>query len=165
MNHKEIVGKYREQISKILKTKNWDITGSIYKVSFSEKFSAGKYSLISRDENLIQNSPDPSIGGDDPDRKITIASFELIPMINCCGILVSTRASVEKRFRALGLGTILNSLRIDMARDMGYGILMATEDRANEAQSKIFKQNGWNLIKDFINPRTSHRVGIFTINL
>lgn len=142
--HKEIVSKYIKQLSLILGDK-WDITLKEYECSFSEKFESGEYQLIIDDT--------------------IVSSFQLIPMINCCGILVSTRVQVSKSYQNKGLGTILNSLRIDIARHLGYGILLCTDVMTNEYQQKILNRNGWKSIHEFINPRTNNRVGIHIINL
>jgi hypothetical protein len=69
-NHKHIVEKYKKLISNIIIVP-WDITLKEYKVSFSEKFDAGEYELTTVDGYKV-------------------ASWKLVPMINCCGILVST---------------------------------------------------------------------------
>lgn len=146
MNHSQIVEKYKEQISKIIGD-NWDMQLNNYGCSFSEKFMTGKYSLEVGEEKKVA------------------ATFELIPMINCCGIVVSTRAEVTDEFRNKGLGTVLNSFRIDAARELGYGVLMCTDIISNTPQQAILKRNGWKMIHDFVNPRTKNRVGIHIINL
>lgn len=143
--HKIIVEKYKKQISKALGFIDWDIIQNEYKTSFSEKFVAGKYDLIRG--------------------KTIVSSFELVPMINCCGIIVSTRVVVTEDFRNRGLGTILNSLRIDIARNLGYGLLLCTDVVDNIPQQRILIANGWKSIEEFINPRTKNRVAIHTIKL
>lgn len=151
MNHSQIVDKYKAQIGKILGEVFWDIYLDEYETSVAEKFAAGKYQLRI---------------GDTSDKKgVVVASFQLVPMINCCGILVSTSSFVEKQFRGLGLGTILNSLRVDIARELGYSVLMCTDIESNSAQRKILKSNGWTDIYKFVNKRTSNTVFISVINL
>lgn len=93
------------------------------------------------------------------------ASFSLYQLIGCCGVCVSTGAYVSSDYRQKGLGTLLNSMRIDLARALGYGCLMCTDIATNEAQSRILQKNGWTLIHGFTNPRTTHQVGIHIINL
>ena len=144
-NHKQIVEKYQNQIASIVG--DFDIQIKEFEVSFSDKFEAGTYTVKLKES------------GDE------IATFSLVPMINCCGIIVSTKAGVHANYRNKGLGTILNSLRIDIARELGYGILLCTDVMTNEPQQKILKSNGWKAICDFINPRTKNRVGIHIINL
>ena len=87
-----------------------------------------------------------------------IASFQLLTMANCCGICVSTRANVNEAFRKMGLGTLLNELRKDIAKNDGYGILFCTSRLDNEAQQKILTNNGWKKIFMFNNPRTKNNI-------
>lgn len=94
-----------------------------------------------------------------------IAGFELHPMINCCGICVSTRAFVKEGYRGKGLGEALNSIRIDISRTLGYGLLLCTDVESNEAQRKILKKNGCTDIYKFVNPRTKNTVILTVINL
>jgi len=94
-----------------------------------------------------------------------IAEFTLVPMIGCCGICVSTRASVIPEYRGKGLGTLLNLLRIDIAREAGYSILLCTDIEKNEYQRKILRANGWRDLTSFINKRTKNHVYISCINL
>jgi len=97
--------------------------------------------------------------------KQVVASWELYQMKNCCGICVSTVAMVEQPFRKNGLGLVLNQIRIDLARMMGYGLLLCTDVTSNVPQQKILKANGWKLIHKFINPRTNNELGIHVIGL
>ena len=94
-----------------------------------------------------------------------VAEFELYPMISCCGICVSTKSRVIPEYQQRGLGTLLNSLRIDVARYLGYGVLLCTDVVTNEAQRKVLKANGWKDVHEFLNPRTRNRVAISVINL
>lgn len=143
MGEQDVIDKYRVQLTNLVG--DFTLKESTSKVDYSEKLPLGKWSLKK--------------GGD------KIAYFELYPMINCCGICVSTRAEVAERWKHKGLGTILNSLRIDIARANGYSVLMCTDDQANEYQRKILVRNGWQDVHSFVNARTKHRVAISLINL
>jgi GNAT superfamily N-acetyltransferase len=149
---KELVEKYKEQITAILGHNRWRLGNVDYKVNYSDKLDLGKYALWVR-----VNSVDPT--------ETKVASFELHPMINCCGICVSSRAEVHKDFQGNGLGTLLNSFRVDVARYLGYGVLLCTDVSTNEPQRKILKANGWKDVYQFLNPRTKNRVFISVINL
>ncbi len=143
--HIEIQDSIKEKLALILGTNNFDLFNYSFDCSYSEKLEVGKYNLF-LDENKI-------------------ASFELHPMINCCGICVSTRAEVNEDWRNKGLGQLLNSIRIDIARAAGYSLLLCTDIDKNEAQRKILKANGWTDIHSFVNSRTKNRVYITVINL
>ena len=94
-----------------------------------------------------------------------VARWELLQMLHCCGICVSTSAYVHELYRNKDLGTVLNLLRIYQARKQGYGCLMCTDIESNTAQRKILKKNGWTDIHSFINPRTKNKILLSVINL
>lgn len=104
-------------------------------------------------------------GKDKSDFAINISHFGLVPMINCCGIVVSTHVQVASRFRNKGLGTLLNKFRIDLAKELGYGCVICTDVLHNLPQQKVLEKNGWKLIHQFENPRTYNQVAIHAINL
>lgn len=142
-----VTRKIKETLDEILGEGNWKFWNETMKCDYSEKLAVGAYQLKVSEPNVIA------------------ATFKLYPMINCCGICVSTEAEVRPDFQHKGLGRALNSLRIDIARALGYGLLLCTDDVANEYQRKILKQNGWKDVHEFINPRTGHRVAVSVINL
>lgn len=162
-NEQVIIAKITEVLGKELGGEKFDLINTTNSCSYSEKLEVGKYQLV------VGKPPEPpdKYGYKTMkkgDRKI-IASFELHPMINCCGIVVSTRAEVAKEYRGKGLGACLNSIRIDIARQAGYGLLLCTDIEQNEFQRKILAKNGWKDIHKFINPRTKNTVYISVINL
>lgn len=97
--------------------------------------------------------------------KRIIASWELYQMKNCCGICVSTAAMVHHAYRKQGLGLILNQIRMDLARIMGYSLLLCTDVVKNTPQQKILSANKWKLIHRFVNQRTKNEIGIHVIGL
>lgn len=99
------------------------------------------------------------------DSEVVVARWELVQMVHCCGICVSTSAQVDKNYSGKGLGTVLNQFRIHLARQLGYGCLMCTDIESNVAQRKILEKNGWKDVHSFVNPRTSNRVFISVIDL
>jgi hypothetical protein len=147
--HKEsydaLVEKVREGIDGILGKDAWTLTNKEYK---SEKLTAGSYELVRK------ASP-----------KTPVARFKLVPMINQCGICVSTEAWVHDDWRNKGLGALLNGFRVDIARLDGYSVLLCTDVESNVYQRKILKSNGWTDIFKFVNKRTHNTVFITVINL
>ena len=142
--------KIRLHINGILGRTDWKLRNDTEKVDYSEKLALGRYSLTVPSE--------PSESG-------LVASFKLYPMINCCGICVSTQAMVTAAYQHKGLGTLLNQVRIDIARSLGYSLLLCTDIEKNAYQRKILARNGWRDIANFINRRTNNRVYISCINL
>jgi len=123
----------------------WTLRNTTHKVSYDEKLGMGVYVLKFGDQQ--------------------VASFELYPMVGCCGICVSTKATVDKAYRNRGIGALLNGLRIDIARYLGYGLLLCTDVESNEYQRKILKRNGWMDLHKVVNPRTKNTIFISAINL
>jgi hypothetical protein len=140
----ELQNKIKEQLELILEGE-FDLVNKTYNCSYSDKLEIGKYELVVKEE--------------------TIASFELHPMINCCGICVSTKSNISEKYRNKGLGTILNSIRIDIARYNNYSLLLCTDIESNIPQRKILKANGWKDVHSFVNKRTINRVYLTVINL
>jgi len=96
---------------------------------------------------------------------VLIARWELVDMINCCGILVSTDAFVAPDYRDKGLGNLLNLLRIDMAKYLGYSLLLCTDIQQNTHQRKILKKNNWKDIYAFVNKNTESTINISVVDL
>jgi hypothetical protein len=96
---------------------------------------------------------------------ITIASWKLYQMPHCCGIVVSCNATVDKVYQNRGIGTVLNQLRQDIGRSLGFSLMMCTDIDSNQYQRKLLKTNGWRDLYDFVNRRTKNRVIISCINL
>lgn len=153
-NRDQIVSKHKKLIGAVLGTDKFDLFETNSNVSYNDKLELGKWELRIPVTDRTTRT-DYTI----------IASFELHPMINCCGICVSTRAVVAPTYRGKGLGTLLNQFRVDVARELGYGLLLCTDIVGNEPQRKILKANGWADKDEFINPRTKNRVAISTIHL
>ena len=89
-----------------------------------------------------------------------ISQFKLIQMSGCCGICISTGTYVNPDFRGKGVNIILNNFRIDIAKHLGYGLLMCTDLKSNTPQMKTLDKNGWKHIHEFKNPRTGNILNI-----
>lgn len=93
------------------------------------------------------------------------AQFFLSTLHGCCGVCVSYCANVSFKYRGSGLGKLLNEIRIEMARQMQYGLLICTDVTTNVAQTKILDSVGWAKATDFLNPKTVHTVNLHYIKL
>ena len=89
-----------------------------------------------------------------------ISTFRLLQMVGCCGICISTGTYVHPDFRGKGVNIILNNFRIDIAKHLGYGLLMCTDLKSNTPQMKTLDKNGWKHIHEFKNPRTGNILNV-----
>lgn len=90
----------------------------------------------------------------------TISEFKLLQMTGCCGICISTGVYVHPDFRGKGINTLLNNFRINIAKHLGYGLLMCTDLKSNTPQMKTLDKNGWKHIHEFKNPRTGNILNV-----
>ena len=91
---------------------------------------------------------------------VVISRFELAQMLGCCGICISTGTYVHPDFRGKSVNIILNNFRIDIAKHLGYGLLMCTDLKSNTPQMKTLDKNGWKNIREFKNPRTGNILNV-----
>lgn len=89
-----------------------------------------------------------------------IALFSIEQLRGCCGVCVSTGAHVSMPYRRLGLGTLLNEMRLGMAKRLGYGVMLCTDVITNGPERKLLAKNGWKDVHKFRNPRTGRQVAI-----
>jgi len=97
--------------------------------------------------------------------EVGIAYWRLQPMPGCGGICISSSAEVHPAYRRMGLGTVLNRLRVYLASKLGYGCILCTSIESNIAQNRILEKNGWKVKARFINPKTGNTVHISVKNL
>lgn len=98
------------------------------------------------------------------DKYNALARFTLKEQINCCGILVSTDTFIAEQMRGRGIAHEFMNLKIAIAKEFGYSLLMATVDIGNNpAEVHILEKFGWKKVDEFINKRTRHTLGIFTL--
>lgn len=89
-----------------------------------------------------------------------IGSTSMSPMPGCCGIVVSHFTKLTLENQGKGLSNPYRSLKENLAKALGYGLMIATTDMANfPAVGNMFKSK-YNMIESFINPRTGHLVGV-----
>ena len=91
-------------------------------------------------------------------REYRLASWQLVQLPGCCGIVVSTDATIQPDFRRKGWGYIFNQVRQEQAKLMGYGQLLCTVQATNEAEIKILKKNNWHEISGIVNPKTNNKI-------
>jgi len=93
-----------------------------------------------------------------------VATFWLIQFPGCCGIALSTQAMTLPEYKQRGIGTVLNKLRIEIARVNGYAVLTCTAVNDGITE-RILKKNGWKEDFSFVNKRTNNPVTMYHVNL
>jgi len=87
-----------------------------------------------------------------------IALWTLTEMPGCNGIVISTDSFVAYDYRGKGLGTLLNTARIQKSKALGFSVMLCTHNVVNNEQQAILDTNGWRKVFGFINDRTGHVV-------
>lgn len=139
MNAQQILDKISELVGeKVRLVRTHDVR------SFADKSQSGYYRLTTLPEPKIYK---------------TIASFVLVPMPGCCGVVVSTGAHVSFECRNMGIGTLMNQLRIILAKELGYSQIYCTVTSTNTHQIKILQKNGWWFVgPEFTNSKTGNKI-------
>jgi len=88
------------------------------------------------------------------------ATFTLVCMPGCCGIAISTACTVATPFRGKGLGTLLNRMRMQMAYELGYSVMLCTDVMNNTPQQLILRKNKWMRLLQFDNRRTYNSISL-----
>lgn len=123
------------------------------------------YSLLIRDEKYEDKRTDRykfSLRSKD-NKAISFFSLEMIP--GNCGICVSTGSFVFEQYRNRGIGKALNLVRIEIAKRLGYSIIMCTIKESNTIQKKILWANNWRQDYTFLNMNTGNTIGVYYLRL
>jgi len=94
-----------------------------------------------------------------------VAEFEIHQLPGCAGACVSTHSKVMPEWQKQGIGSLLNQLRIELARELGYGMMLCTFVDTNVPERCILNTNRWSHLLKFLNPRTKHTVVLSEIHL
>lgn len=91
-----------------------------------------------------------------------IIFFSLTQLPGCCGVLVSHNMLIHKDYRNKGVGTFLQGIKEEIAKDNGYTSMLATVVESNKAEIHILEKAGWEPESCFINNRTGNTVWYYT---
>lgn len=95
------------------------------------------------------------------DNNDLITKFKLEPLSGCYGICVSKHVVISDKYRGKGLGCHFLNLRESIALDFGYSAMICSVVLGNHPQQKILDKNGWQVLTEFDNKRTNHRVRLY----
>ncbi len=95
----------------------------------------------------------------------TISSFSLSQLHGCCGVCISYHSFVCHDYRNKGVASLLNQMRQEIGKYLGYSLLICTDVVNNLPQSKILEKNEWKHVHRFQNKRTNNLLNLSVINL
>lgn len=163
MKTAEVLDKYRKILSGILKcdpenillyirkSGNWSDVGHFDydKKTISQHWELGEY-RVTQKIGVVE---------------VEISTFKLYQLQHCCAFMVSCNALVREKYRGKRIGTILNQLRQDIGRLLGYSAIICTDIDKNTPQRKLLATNGWKDVYSVLNKRTKNLVHLAVINL
>lgn len=116
------------------------------KLSFDEIFEPFRLEILDKlhiNTHLVVYNNGFTVSHDNGAGVVSIVStFSITQLPGCCGIGVSYHALIYIKYRNQGLGSILNRLRIELARRSNYGLLICSDIDANIPQNRILMKNG-----------------------
>jgi len=171
--------KIKGELKKCLDLKDDDTYKQVRLIAYGKQFTCDLFDANANDFILHhdKSTPEPinymleiCHKREDPDYITTdntsVSGFRLIELPGCCGVVVSTGAYVDPRFRNKGIGTILNKLRVEIARARGYTVMICTiNDRDDGRMERLLRRNWWEEVFSFINKRTDNTVTMYSIFL
>lgn len=89
-----------------------------------------------------------------------VSSSTLVQVPGCCGLCLSTGATVKEELRGLGIGSIMSELRIEVAKLAGFSAIMCTDVKTNTPQQAILAKMGYERIFEFNNTKTGNDIQI-----
>lgn len=92
------------------------------------------------------------------------ANGSLTPLPGCPAVVVSHDVYVTEQNRGKGVGTAANSVRTEIAHELGYDVILCTVRADNEPQKKLLKKNNWNRVHSFQSSRNQAWLEIWLRN-
>lgn len=89
-----------------------------------------------------------------------IGGFQFAPMPGCCGIVVSTATFLRPDFRGGEISQKFRELKENIARDLGYSVMIATGITGDIASHKNLLKSKYELVKNFRNKRTGNTLDV-----
>jgi len=157
----EVIDKYKKIISGILKCNPEDI--KFYVNDSNEEIGTIDY----KKNDIIQHWKlgDYKVIQQIEETQHVISTWNLYQLQHCCAFMVSCNVKVQENYRNKRIGTILNQLRQDLGRLLGYSSIICTDIEQNTNQRKLLATNGWKDIHSVVNKRTNNRVYLTVVNI
>lgn len=87
---------------------------------------------------------------------IDIGRTCLAPMPGCCGVVISYNTFLNKDSRHSGLSDPFRKLKENLAKHLGYTLMIATTQASNVPAAGNFIKSKYNVVKTFVNKRTNN---------
>jgi L-amino acid N-acyltransferase YncA len=84
--------------------------------------------------------------------------FEINAFPGCNQVAVINHHFIERDWRCKGLGRANMAKQLELARELGYDMLVCTIRSNNIAQRKLLIASGWMQFTQFVNRETTHEV-------
>jgi Acetyltransferases, including N-acetylases of ribosomal proteins len=91
--------------------------------------------------------------------------YELNPFPGSNQIVVSNHAFIYPKLRGQGYGSRQHRARLNMARNLGYDVIMCTVREDNAIERHILFKFGWNNVLVFNSTETGHKLCVYTRKL
>lgn len=115
---------------------------------------------------VVECAPNPAIASRFGNAKQTIAVMYMTPVPGCCGAILSHNATTASEFQRKGIGTLMNSFRLAVARDLGYSVVLVTDTPEKHPWNRrILDKLGFKHLHSFTNKRTSNKVTISVVDI
>lgn len=92
--------------------------------------------------------------------KHEIGSFSFSPMPGCCGVVVSHFTYLHKDMRGQGLSDAFRQLKEDLAKALGYSMMIATTQMENLPAVGNMMKSKYHMPVTFTNKRTNKLLGL-----
>lgn len=173
MKTSEMVDKYQKIISGILDCKPEDIkiysgkSSSYYNETIVDPVEIGAMDVEKNDPEFFNNF---CLGAYEVKqikngKSYSISTWKLYQLPHCCAFMISCNVEVKTAYRGKRIGTVLNLMRQDIGRILGYSAVLCTDISQNTHQRKLLATNGWKDIFDLVNKRTNNRVYLSVVNI
>ena len=101
---------------------------------------------------------------------VRIACGSLVPLVGCCGVIISTGAWVNKEWEKRGIASLMHEMRIEIAKEGEFSLMECTiilNDKIEHylRQRILLTNHSWKLVKSFVNSRTGNTIGVFTLDI
>ncbi|HEC67062.1 MAG TPA: GNAT family N-acetyltransferase [bacterium] len=90
--------------------------------------------------------------------EIWLFSFIMCTFPGCCAYGVPYNTYVDEQARGLGIGSLLQHFKIELAKEIGWSYLMCTTKADNDVQNHVLRKHGWERIDTRLNSRTNNAI-------